>query len=125
MIASDAITFGRLHTWTLTFYYDKSGDVLSIKAPWRDTGTWVDLPDQVRVMVDPSTGDAVAFLIKDFRKGFLAKRPDLQPLWEQIKPNPIALKRMEATPFIGAFLEHMERLAYDRDTQLDPHGLAQ
>lgn len=115
MIKSDAITFGRLHTWTLTFYYDKVGDSLSIKAPWGDTGTWVELPDQVQVMVDLASGDATAFLIKDFSRGFLARRPDLVPLWEQIKPNPIALKRMEATPFIGAFLEDMERLTYDRD----------
>jgi len=121
---SDGIIFGRLHTWTLTFHYDKAADVLSIKAPWRDTGTWVDLLDEVRVMVDSGTGDAVAFLIKDFKSEFLANRPDLLPLWEQIKPNPIALKRMEATPFIGAFLEHMEQLAYDRDEQLDPRARA-
>ena len=112
-----------MHTWTLTFYYDKAGDSLSIKAPWRDTGTWVDLPDEIRVMVDPASGDAIAFLIREFKRGFLSKRPDLVPLWEQIKPHPIALKRMEATPFIGAFLEHLERLTYDREKQLDPRGL--
>ena len=30
---------------------------------------------------------------------------------------------MENTPFIGVFLELMERLAYDRDAQLDPTAL--
>ena len=119
MTKSHAINFGTLHTWTLTFYYDKAADRLSIKAPWRDGGIWVELPDAARVLVDPDTGEAVAFDIQRFAANFLAKRPDLQPLWKQVKPA-LALRRMEATPFIGQFLEHMERLAYDRDKQLDP-----
>jgi hypothetical protein len=116
---SHAITFGRLHTWTLTFHYDRPRDILSIRAPWRDEGRWIDLGEGVQVLADPATGEAVAFRISGFR-GFLGRRPDLAELWEQVKPNPITLRRMENTPFIAAFLEHMERLAYDRDQQLDP-----
>lgn len=123
MIKNRAITFGRLHTWTLTFYYDKAKDVLSIRAPWREQGEWVDLPDAglrgkdsgiVQVMVDPQTSEAVAFRIPTFQ-GFLARHPELQVPWEQVKPSPIALRRMENTRFIGFFLELMERLAYDQD----------
>ncbi len=119
---SNAITFGRLHTWTLTFFYDKGKDVLTIRAPWRDDGPWVQLPEGVEIMVDRATGEGVAFKIMGFRS-FLARRPELAALWEQVKPSPIALRRMENTPFIGAFLEHMERLVYDRDKQLNPAAL--
>lgn len=122
MIKSHAITFGRLYTWTLTFYYDKVQDVLSIRAPWRDQGKPVELPDGVQVMVDPATGEAVAFRITAFRQ-FLAKHIELQVPWEQVRPSPIALRRMENTPFIGAFLEVMERLAYDGGAQVDPRAL--
>jgi len=123
MIRGHAITFGRLHTWTLAFYYDRARDHLTIRAPWRQEGVWVDLPDQVRVRVDPQTGDALEFQIMAFQRGFLARRPDLAALWGQVKPSPIALRRMENTPFIEQFLEHMERLAYDRDRQIDPGRL--
>ncbi len=123
LLKGHAITFGRLHTWTLTFYYVKETDVLVIRSPWHEEGTWVDLPDEVRIKVDPQTGEAVEFQIKTFRRRFLAKRPDLLPLWGQIKPTPIALRRMENTPFIAVFLGHMERLTYDRTQQLDPASL--
>ena len=123
MLKGHAITFGRLHTWTLTFYYVKETDVLTIRSPWREQGVWIDLPDDVRIKADPQNGEAVEFEIEGFQRNFLAKRPDLQPLWGQIKPTPIALRRMENTPFIGEFLEHMERLAYDRERQLDPSAL--
>ncbi len=123
MFKSQAITFGRLHTWTLTFYYKKDTDTLTIRAPWNQPGVWVDLPDQVRIRVDPQTGEAVEFVIASFRKDFLAKRPDLAALWGQVKPSPIALRRRENTPFIDLFLEHMEQLAYDRDRQLHPAEL--
>lgn len=132
MPKSHAITFGRLHTWTLTFYYDKGRDVLTIRAPWREEAPSaageppqlaIDLPEGVRVTVERTSGEALAFTIPAFRKRFLAVRPDLAALWEQVKPSPIALRRMENTPFIGSFLEHMERLAYDRDLQLDPSAL--
>ena len=118
-----AVTFGRLHTWTLTFYYIRETDVLTIRSPWRDSGSWADLPDGVRIKVEPNTGEATEFEIKDFKKSFLAKRPDLLSLWGQIKPTPLALRRMENTPFIEPFLEHMERLVYDRDRQLNPSEL--
>ena len=83
----------------------------------------MELENKVRVEVDPQTGDGVAFEIEDFRRGFLAKRPYLAPLWEQVQPTPIALRRMENTPFVGAFLHEMERLTYQRATQLDPADL--
>ena len=118
-MTSHVITFGRLHTWTLTFYYDKAKDLLSIRAPWRDNGAWLDLGEGVQVMVDIPSGEAVAFRIAKFRH-FLAEHADLAQLWLQVQPSPIALRRMENTPFIASFLEHMERLAYDRDAQLDP-----
>ena len=123
MLKGHAITFGRLYTWTLTFYYAKEKDMLTIRSPWQEEGVWIDLPDDVRIKADPQTGEAVEFEIEGFQRSFLAKRPDLQPLWGQIKPTPIALRRMENTPFIGEFLEHMERLAYDRERQLDPSEL--
>lgn len=123
MFKGDAITFGRLHTWTLSFSYDKKTDVLIIRSPWQQAGAWVDLPDGVRIKVDPQTGDALEFHIASFTRAFLAKRPDLQATWGQVKPNPIALKRMEATPFIRHFLEHMEQLAYQRAKQLEPSKL--
>jgi len=120
---SHAITFGRLYTWTLSFYYNKDKDFLSVKAPWKDEGVWVDLPDHVRVRVDPQTGDAVEVQIMAFQKTFLAQRPHLMPLWSQVKPTPVALRRGENTPFIPEFLEEMERLTYDRAKQLDPAAL--
>ena len=121
MLKGNAITFGRLHTWTLTLYYIKAADTLSIKAPWRgDRAVWVELADKVRIKVDAQTGEAVEFHIGDFQRGFQANRADLAPLWGQVKPTPIALRRMENTPFIHEFLEHMERLAYDRSQMLDP-----
>ena len=128
VIKSHAITFGRLHTWTLTFYYDRAKDTLSIRAPWRDEGVWVELPDPdlhgkdsgaVQVLVDRPTSEAVAFKIAGFLR-FLARHPELQVPWEQVKPSPIALRRMENTRFIGFFLELMERLAYDQDIHLEP-----
>ena len=130
MIKSHAITFGRLHTWTLTFYHDRARDAVSIRAPWRGEGVWVDLPDPdpsgknglVQVMVDPATGEAAAFKVPDFRR-FLARHLDLQVPWGQVKPSPIALRRMENTPFIAIFLELMERLAYDGDLQMDTTSL--
>lgn len=131
MIKSHAITFGRLHTWTLTFYYDKAQDILAIRAPWREAGVWVELPEDpearvprggVHVMVDPATGEAVAFKIDNFRS-FLSRHLELQAPWEQVKPSPIALRRMENTPFIALFLELMERRAYDHATQIDPATL--
>lgn len=124
MFRSDAITFGRLHTWTLAFYYRKEDDFLSIRAPWSQQGSWVELPDNVRIKVDPQTGEALELQIKDFRRNFLAKRPDLAPLWGQVKPSPIALRRMENTPFIALFLEHMEQLCYQRDKQIRPSEAA-
>ena len=57
MYRAQAITFGRLHTWTLSFYYDKAADSLTIRAPWRQEGVWVELPEQVRVYVDRQTGE--------------------------------------------------------------------
>ncbi|MBI3744276.1 MAG: hypothetical protein HY261_08345 [Chloroflexi bacterium] len=120
MFKAEAITFGRLHTWTLSFYYDKRRDWLAIRAPWPAGGRWIELPDNLRIKVDPQTGDALEFQIKDFQKVFLAKRPDLQPQWEQIKPSPIALRRMENTPFIHHFLEHVQQLTYQRGEQLRP-----
>ena len=122
-VKGHAITFGRLHTWTLSFYYVKETDTLTIRSPWRDEGVWVELPDNVRIRIEPESGEAVEFQIRNFRRGFLIKRPDLLPLWGQIKPTPLALRRMENTPFIAPFLEHMERLAYDRERQLDPSQL--
>ena len=122
-IVGHAITFGRLHTWTLTFYYDKAADTLSIRAPWKHAAVWVDLADNVRIKVDPQTGEAVEFQIKAFGGQFLAGRPDLAALWGQVKPSPIALRRMENTPFIHHFLEHMERLTYDREQPVDPSRL--
>ena len=124
MLKGHAVTFGRLHTWTLTFHYVQDTDTLTIRAPWQQPGVWVDLPDDVRIRVDPQTGEAVEFHIRAFQRGFLAKRPDLRALWGQVKPTPIALRRMENTPFIREFLEHMERLAYDRGSQLDPSDLS-
>ncbi len=123
MFKAEAITFGRLHTWTLAFHYQKDTDALTIKAPWPQKGVWVDLPDNVRVMVDPQTGEALEFQIMAFKGHFLANRPDLAALWGQVKPSPIALRRMENTPFIHYFLEHVEQLAYQRDQQLHPTGL--
>ena len=123
MLKGRAITFGRLHTWTLTFHFQKATDTLSIRAPWQGEGAWVDLPDDVRIKVDPQTGEGVEFNITSFRTHFLARRPDLAALWGQVQPSPIALRRMENTPFIHAFLQHMERLAYDRERQLDPSAL--
>ena len=67
MYRAQAITFGRLHTWTLSFYYDKAADVLTIRAPWRQEGVWVELPEQVRVYVDRQTGEGFAFEIGAFR----------------------------------------------------------
>ena len=131
MIKSHVITFGRLHTWTLTFYYDKAKDILTIRAPWRDAGVWVELPEDpgarapkggLQVLVDPATGEAVAFKIAGFRD-FLSRHSGLQVPWEQVKPSPIALRRMENTPFIALFLELMERHAYDHATQIDPATL--
>lgn len=123
MFKSEAITFGRLHTWTLSFFYDKAADALAIKSPWSGEGAWVDLPDGIRVRVDPQTGDAVEFRVAAFRAAFLAGRPNLAALWGQVKPSPIALRRMENTPFIHGFLEHVGQLAYQRDEQLDPSRL--
>jgi hypothetical protein len=123
MFKGDAITFGRLHTWTLSFFYDKKTDILIIRSPWQQAGSWVDLPDGVRVKVDSQTGDALEFHIARFVRGFLATRPDLQATWGQVKPNPIALKRMEATPFIRHLLGHMEQLAYQRTKALEPSKL--
>lgn len=121
MLKGHAITFGRLHTWTLTFYYVKATDTLSIKAPWRGADAlWIELPDNVSIRVDPQTGEAVEFRIRNFQHGFLATRRDLAPLWGQVKPTPMTLRRMENTPFIQGFLEHMERLTYDRSQLLDP-----
>ena len=120
MYQARAITLGRLHTWTLTFFYQKEADVLTIKAPWTQEGAWVDLPDSVRVHVDPQTGEAFEFHIAEFRRNFLAKRPDLVESYGQVKPNPIALRRMENTPFIHQFLEHVAQLANDREEQLRP-----
>ena len=115
MYNGNAITFGRLHTWTLTFFYDKKRDFLRIKTSWPESGAWVELEPKVRIEVDPQTGEALAFEIEEFRLGFLARRPYLAPLWGQVQPTPIALRRMENTPFIASFLELMERLAYDPD----------
>ena len=123
MYKAEAITFGRLHTWTLAFHYRKDTDSLTIKAPWPQEGVWVDLPDNVRVLVDPQTGEAVEFQIMAFKGDFLAKRPDLAALWRQVKPSPIVLRRMENTPFIQHFLEHIEQLAYQRGQQLRPSEL--
>ncbi len=123
MFKSEAITFGRLHTWTLTFHYRKETDTLTVRAPWSQPGVWVEVPDKVRIRVDPQTGEAAEFVIQDFRKGFLAKRPDLLALWGQVKPSPIALRRMENTPFIALFLEHMEQLTYRRERQIHPAEL--
>ena len=123
MYKAEAITFGRLHTWTLAFHYRKDTDLLTIKAPWPQEGVWVDLPDNVRVLVDPQTGEAVEFQIMAFNGHFLAKRPDLAALWGQVKPSPIALRRMENTPFIPRFLEHIEQLANERAQQLRPSEL--
>ena len=123
MFKSEAITFGRLHTWTLSFFYDKAADALAIKSPWSGEGAWVDLPDGIRVRVDPQTGDAVEFRVAAFRAAFLAGRPNLAALWGQVKPSPIALRRMENTPFIHGVLEHVGQLAYQRDEQLDPSRL--
>ncbi len=123
MFKGDAITFGRLHTWTLSFYYDKKSDKLIIRSPWQQEGAWVDLPDNVRLKVDPQTGEAVEFHIASFLRTFVANRPDLKATWGQVNPNPIALRRMEATPFIGRFLEHMEQLAYRRAKALEPSKL--
>ena len=83
----------------------------------------MELENKVRVEVDPQTGDGLAFEIEDFRRGFLAKRPCLAPLREQVQATPIALRRMESTPFISAFLHEMERLIYQRVPQLDPADL--
>ena len=123
MFKGQAITFGRLHTWTLVFYYNKAADSLNIKTPWTQEGAWAELPDAVRVKVDPQTGEAVEFQIESFRKGFLAHRPGLAALWGQVKPSPIALRRMENTPFISEFLVHVAQLAYQRDLQLIPSKL--
>lgn len=123
MFKGDAITFNRLDTWTLTFYYNKATDFLRIGAPWSGEGKWIDLPDKVRVNIDPQTGEAVGFEIADFTRNFLAKRPDLAESWEQVKPAPIALRRRENTPFIHHFLEHASQLAYQREQQLVPSKL--
>ena len=123
MLECHALTFGRLHTWTLSFFYEKSADRLTIRAPWRGAGAvWVDLPDGVRVKADPQTGEVVEFQIERLMSSFLPARPDLSPLWGQVKPTPVALRRMENTPFIERFLEHMERLAYDREKLIDPRA---
>ncbi len=124
MYRAQAITFGRLHTWTLSFYYDKAADALTIRAPWRQEGVWVELPEQVRVYVDRQTGEGFAFEIGAFRSGFLAKRPDLAETWRQVDPSPMALRRMENTPFIRGFLTHVQQLAWERDRQLDPARLS-
>ena len=120
MFTGGAITFGRLHTWTLSFYYQEAEDVLRIRAPWNQEGAWVDLPDGLQVKVDAQTGEASEFRIENFRSGFLAQRPDLAASYAQVKPSPIALRRMENTPFIHHFLEHVAQLANDRDEQLRP-----
>ena len=123
MIKGDSITFDRLDTWTLTFFYNKETDFLRISAPWAGEGKWVELPGQVRVKVDIQTGEAVGFEFKDFTKSFLAARPELAADWEQVKPNPITLRRRENPPFIAHFLEHAKELAYQREKQLDPARL--
>lgn len=123
MFKGHAITYGRLYTWTLTVYYNKDKDALTLKAPWRDDGIWVDLPDHVRVRVDPQTGDAIEIQIMAFLKSFLPTRPHLAPLWSQVKPVPIAWRRGENTPFIPEMVQEMERLTYDRARQLDPAAL--
>ena len=123
MFKGGAITFGRLHTWTLSFFYDRATDVLTIKSPWSGEGAWVELPNGVSVRVDPQTGEAVEFRVEALRTRLLAARPDLAALWGQVKPSPIALRRMENTPFIHSFLEHVGQLAYQRDEQLNPSNL--
>ena len=123
MYRGQAITVGRLHTWTLSFFYDKGADTLTIRAPWRQEGVWVDLSEQVRVRVDKQTGEGFEFEIKAFRASFLPKRADLVETWGQVNPSPMALRRMENTPFIRHFLAHIQQLAWERDRQLDPARL--
>lgn len=120
MYKSQAITFGRLHTWTLTFFFDKATDTLTIRAPWPQDGEWVDLPDGLHVKVDPQTGEAYEFRIEGFHSVFLAKRSDLAASYTQIKPAPIALRRMENTPFIHQFLEHVGQLTSRPEEQVKP-----
>ena len=122
MFTGEAITFGRLDTWTLTFHYEKTTDTLTIRAPWVGEARWVELPDGVRVRVDAQTGEAAEFRVTALRK-FLAARPDLEPLWEQVKPAPITLRRRENTPFIARFLDHVKQLAYQREKQIVPSKL--
>ena len=69
MFKGQAITFGRLHTWTLSFYFQKAKDHLTIRSPWSADGTWVSLPDNVSVKVDPQTGEAVEFEIAEIGSG--------------------------------------------------------
>ena len=123
MYRARAITFGRLHTWTLSFFYDKGSDTLTIRAPWLQDGVWVELHEQVRVRVDKQTGEGFEFEVKSFRASFLVKRLDLAETWGQVNPSPMALRRMENTPFIRHFLTHVQQLAWKRERQLDPAGL--
>jgi len=125
VLKSRQFTFGRLYTWTLTFYYDKASDTLHIRSPWTDPGEWIDLGEGVRIRVRPESEDALEFEVKNFEKGFLAKRPDLATAWTQVKPNPIALRRMENTPFLGLFLCRVQQLISNRaDQPKPPNGKA-
>ena len=98
MYRARAITFGHLHTWTLSYFYYKGSDTLTIRARWLQVGVWVELPEQVRVRVDKQTGEGFEFEVKSFRASFLVKRLDLAETWGQVNPSPMALRRMENTP---------------------------
>ena len=120
MTKGASITFGRLHTWTLTFYYNRATDTLYIRSPWNLPGAWIDLPDGVKVKVNADTGDALEFEVKDLARGFLSKRPDVARAWSQVTPSPIALRRMENTPFIDLFLAHVQQLISNHTREVKP-----
>ena len=56
------------------------------KDTWPESGAWVELEPKVRIEVDPQTGEALAFEIEEFRLGFLARRPYLDPADLKVGP---------------------------------------
>ncbi len=117
------VNFGRWHTVELPFYYNQREDTLAIRYPFPEEFITISLLDGIEVLADPDTGEAIELHIRNLQRNLLPKYPEIAAAWQQVKPSPIALRRMENTPFIHAFLEHMARLAYDRERQLDPARL--
>jgi len=88
----DAFTnFGRL--------YDKQRDILFLHQIPRRSALSLDVGGHYWLRFDPETGEVVGVEIEDFERVFLARYPELQAGWQDVKPKIIKPFKRNTTRF--------------------------